>query len=175
LRRLYCIGVQNDAVPAGGDVKEGATGAWRLLLAVLIVWVAGNAVMAIGLRHHADAMRRFEATASAGSTFTNPVALVAGCAFLLVIGIVTVGLAWQMTFGFRGPRPFQNALAVVLLVFGLALDGFLLLDTSFVDVGHVDRSASVAGWAAIVGVLLLVLASVQRRQRPAQLGLRANE
>jgi hypothetical protein len=154
-------------MPAGGDVRKAATGAWRLLLAVLIVWVAGNAALAIGLRHHADAMRHFEATASAGSTFTNPVALVAGCALLLVIGIVIVGIAWQMTFGFRGPGRVENSLAVVLLVFGFVLDGFLLLDTSFVDVGNIDRSASVAGSAAIVGVLLLVLASVQRRLRLA--------
>jgi purine-cytosine permease-like protein len=130
---------------------------------VLIVWVAGNVAMALGLRHHADALRDFEATASVGSTFTNPVALVAGCALLLVIAIVIAGIAWQTTFGFRGPGRLENALAIVLLLIGLVLDGFLLLRTSFIDVQHVRQSASVAGWAAVAGALLLILASVRRR------------
>jgi hypothetical protein len=81
---------------------------WRLLLVALAVWVAGNVAMAIGLHRHAEAMRRLFSDTAPGSTLTNPVLLVAGCALLLMIGIVIVGIAWQTTFGEAPASPARR-------------------------------------------------------------------
>jgi hypothetical protein len=141
---------------------------WRILLVALAGWVAGNVAMAIGLHRHAAAMRRFFFNARPGSSMTNPVLLVAGCALLLMIGIVIVGIAWHVTFGFARSGGLADAAVGVLLGTGLILDSWLLFRQSFLDFDRTRRSAAVAGAAAVVGVVLAIIAGVRCHQRLAQ-------
>lgn len=149
--------------------------AWWSLVVLLIIWTTGNLALAIGLRQHAVVVHRFLDGATGGSSLTNPVGLVAGVAFLLLMGLAVVAIGWFVTFGLGRSGRLSAVGVAILIAVGLVLDGVLLIlgpysttrwwgSPSFNQVDQLHRGAVQAGAAAVVGVALLLIALLRRRR-----------